>query len=608
MAHPPVMCIQHKGGAMKQFRTRGVVAVFATAALLISACGGNSDSDSATDATGATDEATDESSVDTSTIVYASEQEYATYNNGTADQGLFATTLVLNQVLPSAFFFNPDFSNFVWDPVVKSAEVTSQDPFTVTYVLNPDAIWSDGEAIDCDDFYLAWRASNGKDGSRKDDTGADVTDADGNTVAVWNTGSTTGYELIDSTTCSEDGKTITTVYSKIFADWKVLFGGLLPAHIVERESGVADLTAELSNADLYKVADYWNTGFVGFKAETHVSGGPYMITDFTPGQSLTLSRNPKWMGEPALTEKIVFLMVPDATAQPAALQNGEVDVITPQPNVDLVAQINAISGVGLQFNAGTTWEHFDFNLKNEHLKSVKVRQAIAACIDREEIVNTLYRSVDPSAQVLNNRMFMPNSPYFVDGSGKFATRDIDLAKSLLEEDGYVLGADGYYAKGGKTLSLRLGRRDPNPRRQQTNELVIAQCKEAGIQMTDDPAEDFFPRLFAGETDIALFAWVASPALSSINSSYLPPDQGGGNNWNNYVNTEVVGITDAADSELDEAKRAALYNQLDGIIWRDMVTVPLVQWTDLYANAASVTGVLPHGSAGVTWNADKWAKK
>jgi len=89
---------------MKQFRTRGVVAVFATAALLISACGGNSDSDSATDATGATDEATDESSVDTSTIVYASEQEYATYNNGTADQGLFATTLVLNQVLPSAFF------------------------------------------------------------------------------------------------------------------------------------------------------------------------------------------------------------------------------------------------------------------------------------------------------------------------------------------------------------------------------------------------------------------------------------------------------------------------------------------------------------------------
>jgi len=204
--------------------------------------------------------------------------------------------------------------------------------------------------------------------------------------------------------------------------------------------------------------------------------------------------------------------VPDATQQPAALQNGEVDVITPQPNVDLVEQIKAIEGVNVQFEAGTVFEHYDLNLKNEHLKSLKVRQAVAACIDREEIVTTLYRSVDPEAQVLNNRIFMPNSPSYKDGSGQFAKQDIALAKSLLEEDGYVLGDDGFYAKGGKKLSLRLGRRDPNPRRQQTNELAAAACKEAGIELTDDPAEDFNAvRLPAGDYDIALFAWVASCA-------------------------------------------------------------------------------------------------
>ena len=567
-------------------------AALITVSLIGAACGGS-------------DDATEDNESDT--VVYAAEQEYTSYNNGAADQGLFANSLVLNQLLPGPFFFNPDTTSFVWEPVASSVTVTSEDPFTVEYKLNRAAVWSDKEPIDCDDFVLAWRALNGKDENRLDASGAEAKDSEGNTLAVWNWASTSGYELIDSVTCSSDQKTITTVYSKIFADWKTLFGGLMPAHIVERESGVDDLTSsDLSNEDLYKVADFWNTGFVGFKAETHVSGGPYVMTDFLPGQSLTLERNPNWMGEPASVKQIVFLMVPDATQQPTALQNGEVDIITPQPNVDLVKQISAIPGAVLQYDSGTVFEHYDLNLANEHLKDLRVRQALAACIDREEIVTTLYRNINPDAVVLNNRMFMPNSPYYKDGSGKFAKQDIALAKSLLKEAGYEVGADGYHAKGGKTLSLRLGRRDPNPRRQQENELFIAQCKEAGILLTDDPAENFnSERLSASDYDIALFAWVAGVALSGNNSVYLPPDNGGGSNWNNWSREAVVGLTDAADSELNETKRANLYNLIDQLVWDDMVTIPLVQWTELYANAEKVSGVVPNSFAGVTWNAEKW---
>ena len=599
---------------MKKTRKRVVLACAVGFSLIAAACGddGGSSGDTTADTTATSDTTvtadTTAAPAEDPTVVYAAEQEYTSYNNGAADQGLFANTLVLNQLLPGPIFFNPDATNKVYEPIASAVNVTSQDPFTVEYVLNPDAVWSDGEAIDCDDFVLAWRSSNGKDGNRKDEAGAELKDEEGNPVPVWNTASTTGYELVDSVTCSEDQKTVTSVYSKIFADWKTMFGGLLPAHVVERESGVADLTAELSDADLYKVADFWNTGFVGFKPEIAVSGGPYVITEFTTGQSLTLERNPKWWGEPAKVSKIIFQQVPDATQQPAALQNGEVDVITPQPNVDLVEQIKAIEGVNVQFEAGTVFEHYDLNLKNEHLKSLKVRQAIAACIDREEIVTTLYRSVDPEAQVLNNRIFMPSSPYYKDGSGQFAKQDIALAKSLLEEDGYTLGDDGFYAKGGKKLSLRLGRRDPNPRRQQTNELAAAACKEAGIELTDDPAEDFNAvRLPAGDYDIALFAWVASVALASNNSIYLPAEKGGGQNWNGYVNDKIVELSDAADSELDEAKRADIYNQMDQIIWDDMVTIPLTQWTELYANAGTVSGIAPNSFAGVTWNAETWTK-
>ena len=115
------------------------------------------------------------------------------------------------------------------------------------------------------------------------------------------------------------------------------------------------------------------------------------------------------------------------------------------------------------------------------------------------------------------------------------------------------------------------------------------------------------RLPAGDYDIALFAWVASVALASNNSIYLPAEQGGGQNWNGYVNDKIVELSDAADSELDEAKRADIYNQMDQIIWDDMVTIPLTQWTELYANAGTVSGIAPNSFAGVTWNAETWTK-
>ena len=122
-----------------------------------------------------------------SVVTYAAEQEYTSYNNGAADQGLFANTLVLNQLLPGPIYFNPDASNKVYEPIASAVNVTSEDPFTVDYVLNPAAVWSDGEPIDCDDFYLAWRSSNGKDGNRKDDKGVELKDEEGNPVPVWNT-------------------------------------------------------------------------------------------------------------------------------------------------------------------------------------------------------------------------------------------------------------------------------------------------------------------------------------------------------------------------------------------------------------------------------------
>jgi peptide/nickel transport system substrate-binding protein len=541
------------------------------------------------------------------TITYAAEQEYTSYNNSAADQGLGANALVLNLTQPGPFISMPDLTFKLWDDMMDSAEITSTDPQVVVYKIKDAAVWSDGAPIDCSDFYLAWLSQNGVAGNRKNADGTDAKDADGNPVPVFNAISTTGYDQISKVECDATGKTVTSTYSSPFADWKGLFFNLLPTHIVAAKAGVADLTAALSPEDLLKVADVWNTGFIGFDPAMDLSGAWYTISEFSAGQNLILKKNDKFYGKPANADSIVFLQVPDATSEPQALANGDVQVISPQPNPDLLKQLEGLPGVTVSVNQGVTWEHYDLNLKNEFLSDLKVRQAFALCLNRDEIVKTLINPLNKDAAVLNNRVFMPGSPYAKDNMGEFGTQNIDKAKQLLTDAGFTFGADGIASKGGKPLKLRLGRRDPNPRRQSTNELAAEQCKPAGFDLVDDPAADFnSTRAPASDFDIALLAWQATATLSSYNAIYLPKDAGGGQNYNNWTDPKVKELTDAANKEFDDAKRADLYNQLDKLVTDNMVTIPLFQFQDLIAYTNNITGVVYNGPLGVTWNANEWA--
>jgi peptide/nickel transport system substrate-binding protein len=545
------------------------------------------------------------------TITYAAEQEYTSYNNSAADQGLVANTLVLNLLQPGPYVQQPDLTFKLFTDIATSVDVTSQSPQTVVYKLNPAAVWSDGVAIDCKDFYLSWISQNGKATKKNPDyKKPGQKDKDGNeitaTLPVFNPAGTTGYENIKSVTCSDNNKTVTTVYDTPYVDYQGLFGSLLPAHIIESNTGVADIT-KATDAELVKVGDFWNTKFVGFDPKIDVSGSWYVIDSFKPGETLVLKKNPKYWGKPGNADEIVFRQVPDATQQPSALENGDVQVISPQPNPDLLKQLQALSGVTTKTYAGVTFEHYDFNQANPFLKDLKVRQAFAKCIDRQQIVDTLVKPLNPDAVVLNNRMYIPQQPDYKDTSGGgYAKADIAASKALLTSAGFTFGADGIATKGGKKLTLRLGRRDPNTRRQSTNELTIASCKKAGFDLKDDADAKFNSnRLPASDYDIALFAWQNTGLLSSNTSLYVP---GGGQNWNNYNNPKIKDLMAQANKEFDAAKRADLMNQVDTILWDDMATLPLFQFTDAIANSDKVSGVVYHGALGVTWNGNDWAVK
>jgi len=384
---------------------------------------------------------------------------------------------------------------------------------------------------------------------------------------------------------------------------------LLPAHILEKQAGVADITqVTATSPDITKVADFWNTGWDGFNPDLDISGAWYSITSFNAGQDLTLTRNPNYYGPRPYLDTIIIKQIADSSQQPAALANNDVQVITPQPDQDLVAQVAALPDVTYSVNFGTTFDHLDMNFKNPLLKDVAVRTAFAQCVDTQEIVDKLIAPLSDKAEPLGNRMLMTNQPGYEDnrssGPADFTTADPEAAKQTLTDAGWTIGGDGVATKDGQRLAFSIGRLDPNPRRRDTIALIQQQCKEAGFDITDGGNPDFNDTLLpAGQYDVALFGWQATPQLSASKSIY---GAGGGQNYQGLDDPTINSLFDQLSQTTDNDKKLDLANQIDQELWKQVATIPLFQWPELVAYRNQVKNVVYNGPQGITWNAFDWS--
>jgi peptide/nickel transport system substrate-binding protein len=509
------------------------------------------------------------------TLNYAADLEPTGFNSNTSkDKGTSVSNITIN-MYPVAFHLTPDFKVVMNEDLLDSAEQTNENPQTVVYKIERTAVWSDDTPVTADDFIYLWKNLNG-------------------TIKSNDVSTTTGYDQMESVKGSDNGKTVTVVYKKPFRDWKSMWGSgtaILPSHFVEKQSGG------------------WNTG-LDKNPENIPSAGWFKVQNYTPGQSLTLVRNDKYFGEKANLDSVVFRFLPESTTQPTALQNNEVDLIYTRPQLDQLQQVKALPDVTSQISFGPTFEHFDFNFKNEHLADPKVRQAIAKGIDIEEVVNGTVKQFSDQASPLGNRIYMKTQPdQYQDHFGEYGKGDTAAATALLEEAGYTKGADGIYAKGGKKLSLRISTTAGIELRETQEKLFQEQMKEIGvdIEIVNADTRTFFGDwLPNGNFDIANFAWVGSPFPISDNQDAYRT--GGGGNYGSYSSKRVDDLFARAMRTFDDAKATALANRIDQQLTADMVSIPLYQrptliaWRNTFANIADNST-----KDGPFWNANTWGR-
>ncbi|MFZ0003300.1 ABC transporter family substrate-binding protein [Trebonia sp.] len=522
------------------------------------------------------------------TFTYALDQDMAGFNILNLNDDEFVLQEVLNQVWPQVYITTNTLNEQLDTNYVTSAKVTSSNPQTVVYQINPKATWSDGVPFNAQDFIYNWQAQSGN---------PKFTDVGGK---AFEPATTAGYSLIKSVTSSNGGKTATVVFSSPFGDWKSLFGPMIPAHIAEKVG--------------------FNNGFQTFNAAVKVSGGPFEIQSYTQGQDIVEVRNSKWWGTPAPLDKLVFRIFADDNQIPPALQNSEVNGANPaQASLQFKDAIASVPNLTTSIIPGLEFQHMDFNQANPYLAKLDVRQAIAYGTNRADMVNRIVGPITASVKPLNNRIFMPNQPQYTDTSGGLGDFDPAKAKQLLQASGMTMGSDGYFhpssgPEAGKDLTFSISTTSGEPVRSEIEQLFQSYMKNVGIKIN---IQNYSPNTLFGtvgpksEFDIIEFAWVSTPFPSGNISIYCSYTNSNlcGQNWDHYANPQLDKLLNQAAGTLDSTAAATLYNQADALLWKDMVTLPLFQQPQLYTWNNTYGNVLPNPSNnGLTWNAQTWGLK
>ena len=576
--------------------------------------------------------------IEDSSVTVATGQSFFSLNDKTSYGASKANSAIV-QAVNSSFNRYNEVPKLVTDPSFGSYQLVSTDPLTVKYVIADGATWSDGVPVDASDLLLAWAANSGALNTQDFDD-SDFVDPETGQYArpfpanvVYFDGATSeGLQYVTTTPVIGDGgRSLTLSYDRYFADWPLVLQVGVPAHVVaeraltlsprsktgddptdaERltaaDAAKTALVAAIDSADTSKlsaIANEWNSGF-NFDAMPKdpsllVSNGPYTITDFSPGEQLTLTANPLYTGtnQPVI-ETVVVRYMPDGATQLAALANSTANIILPPATEDVTAGLAALSDVTVQDGTDGVYEHLDLQFSNSRsgvFGTLAVRQAFLETVPRAEILDAVVGPVGANTTPRSSQLFLPAEPGYqkaVDsnGSSSFAHVDIAGAKALLAK------ADIH----SPTVCILF---DPaNPKRVREFELIQASAGEAGFSVTNCSSSDWVNLLGTpGTYDASLFAW--NVTNQSVTGAAAIFSTSGRNNLNHYSNARVDALFDELAVTRDEP--TDIRRQIDAQLFADAYGLPLYQNPVIAAFDSTVIGVkIAPLAPGILWNLWEW---
>lgn len=439
----------------------------------------------------------------------------------------------------------------------------SSDQKTITFKLKPNLTWADGRPLTSADVLWTWQAV--------------TDDKNGSPYA-------SDYQLVKNAE-APDPLTFRVTYNEPFAPAMDSWAGLqiLPKHL-------------LAGHDLH------TTAF------THkpVGSNFYKLDSWTAGQNIQLSRNPLSVLGTANIDKLVSRMIPDNSAQFLELMAGNIDSMGLDPTQFsriVPARPKLYQSLNLYKELGNGYIYMGFNLKRKPFDDVRVRKAINYAIDKQEIIDGVYLGLGiniASPYKPGTRWSNPslsNYPY-----------NPEKAKTLLNEAGFRLNQDGYLARDGKLLSFEIIT-NQNKEREKSAILIQRRLKTLGIKVNIRSIEwaSFISRFIkTGDFDVVILGWGLGLDPDQFNIWHSSQQGGDKFNFIGYNNLQVDKLLMQGRTELDPAKRQAIYHEFAKVLLEDSPIVYLSAGYGLSAIHKRVKGIAdPIPAAGVGYESEKW---
>jgi ABC-type transport system substrate-binding protein len=544
-------------------------------------------------------------------------------------------------VLPSSFRpvsdpASPTGSRWEIDPtLLLSAEVTNNNPFTVTYKIRPEAQWTDNAPIAADDYWYLWRQMVSQPG---------VVDP-------------AGYDLITGVQSIEGGKTAVVTFSQPYPAWRELFNDILPAHIVKDVPG----------------------GFAsGLARALPVTGGQFRVESIDPQrEEILLARNDRYWAEPAKPDQLLFRRAGATAALADSIRNGDTQVAQVHGGAAAFAQLSAIPDVRTSRIVTPRVMQMTMRAQQSKLADSQVRKAILGLLD-VDLLAAVGAGSDNTVTLAQAQVRSPSDPGYTPTAPPALTKEAAL--QLLGNSGYRLvpvdnppaptpgtpvpdDDRGRITKDGVPLSLVIGVASNDPTSVAVANTAADQLRNVGIEasvLALDPVALYGDALTQNRLD-AVVGWhqaggdlatalssrygcraleatavsttttggTPNPTTSSSSSTPTPPTTTATTTATQTTKTpapesdeliqapsNLTGICDRSiQPKIDAALRGTenigeVIEAVEPRLWNMSTVLPILQDTTIVAAGPRVQNVTLSGAVpvGIVGDAGMWAKK
>jgi peptide/nickel transport system substrate-binding protein len=397
-------------------------------------------------------------------------------------------------------------------PALASAWTVSPDGLTYTFTLREGVTFDDGQALTPED--VVWSLQTRK------------------ATAAWSDSA----RLANVASIDASGQQITMTLTK--PDSSLLWNLTGRAGIILKKGDTVDYKTKANGT------------------------GPFVLTSWKQGDSITFERNPTYWGTKSKAKEIVWDYIPDNQAALNGALAGELDIVTGF-DANLKQQIEANGDFALQLGTATDKFVLAMNQKSGPLADKRVRQAIRQAIDHEAIVKATGSGVPLYGPI-------PKTDPGYEDLSKVAPYDPEAAKKLLADAGQ------------KNLSLTLTM--PSFYGTTVPQLLVSDLNKVGITLKVNSV-DFPTWLQDVYTNKSYQLSLVDHAEARDFENWANPDY-----YFTYDNPKVQSLYAQSLAATTDTQASDLLKQAARIVSEDMAADWLSNWNSVVAVGANVTGM------------------